>query len=755
MRTATILRRLDVGSDVAETDDRLAQSFVDTSDFADIVGDRCDVILGVKGTGKSAMFRRLSDETVELPALARTDIVPAFNTQGSVIFRKLARATTAAPSERELALLWYAYLCAVLGNHLVSTYGDTLNASVLRDVLSRYGLLVPDADTGGLFERVLLHASALLSNTTIEGDFTLSAGPASAKLRASTSPNDRAAGHFLLHEDFDHLFHECERLLELLGRRCWVIFDRLDEAFHDTPDLEREALRGLLRTKIDLNAYGPRVGVKIFLRSDVLDRISQESGFVNATHLRQLHLRWDEPLLQALIAYRLAYDPTTRRHLGLRERDLHSEKGHKRICRRLFPQQIDGLPYMAWVREVTTDATELPNPRNVITLLQLARRRQLRADERVRRNYDPKYPLIRLETWRVAARDLSETRLNDTILAEAADLRPLVDRLQRRVYLYSRAQLAHVLELPVEGDAFRINVGRLKYYGLLKEDLAGSYEVPRLYRPALRLLQARLKTRSVATVLPGGAEKLERVAKDMVARVDQTGTAETTGWLDERQRRFFHEEVAALSENVSTESGPDRGDGRKRVTVVRNVVDKQGPNGFRDRPQQEDDDDLVGDETMAELHGYFEQASASIRVHGNRWFVTPPLLHYEANILAALAREQSSPANSFVRVVGLLCVSSTERSCVFMKDVPFARMDQQEEFCQSERGRRFLRSMIDDCVAVVRTRRVRMEVRPMSDRMIGQAAAELAGRTDVDFRLMGATGSYRVAISPVLDSSHE
>ena len=743
MRTSTILRRLDVGSDVAETDDRLSQSFVETSDFHDLVGDRCDVVLGVKGTGKSAMFRRLADADIAIPGLEDTDILPAFNTHGSVIFRQLVRATTATPSERELALLWYAYLCAVLGNHLVGTYGDTLNAQPLADTLSRYGLLTGDRDPSRLFDRVLRQARAVLANTTVEGQFEISAGPTSATLKATAPPREPTTPTPLLQEDFDTLFSQCHRLLEALGRRCWIVFDRLDEAFYDTPELERDALRALLRTKIDLNAYGARVGIKVFLRSDVLDRVSQETGFVNATHLRQVHLRWDRELLRALIAYRVASNPITRRQLAVRERDLHSEQGHRRICRRLFPDRIDGLRYLDWVIDVTTDASGLPNPRNVITLIQLARRRQLRTDERLRRDYDVRQPLIRVETWRVAARDLSEKRLEDTVLAEAVELRRLAERLRRRAYLYTRAQLAHVLDLSSDDDAFRSAVERLKYHGLLREGTAGSYEIPRLYRPALNLHQARLKTRTAGRLPAATAAGLERMAKDAVARVLNTGMPETTGWLDERQRRFVHEEVAALTDLVVTESGSDRGDGRKQITLVPHVpVHSPGDDSH------DSDEDLIGDETLAELYGYFEQASESIRVHGNRWFVTPPLVAYEANILAALAREHSSEANSFIRVVGLLAVGSNERACVFMKDLPFVELQEQGDFCESERGRRFLKNMVDDCVSVVREKQIRMEVRPMTDRMIGFVAAQLVDRRDVSFRLTGSHGKYRVAIDP-------
>jgi hypothetical protein len=84
-----LLQVADFGDDVAEFDDHLSLYFVETSGFLDIVNDRADLILGEKGSGKSAIFRHLADPQAEVPCLDNVDIIPAFNVQGSVIFRRL------------------------------------------------------------------------------------------------------------------------------------------------------------------------------------------------------------------------------------------------------------------------------------------------------------------------------------------------------------------------------------------------------------------------------------------------------------------------------------------------------------------------------------------------------------------------------------------------------------------------------------------------------------------------------------------
>jgi hypothetical protein len=52
-----LLRTLDLGSSVAESDTRLEAARIETSAFTDLLADRIDLVPGTKGSGKSALFR--------------------------------------------------------------------------------------------------------------------------------------------------------------------------------------------------------------------------------------------------------------------------------------------------------------------------------------------------------------------------------------------------------------------------------------------------------------------------------------------------------------------------------------------------------------------------------------------------------------------------------------------------------------------------------------------------------------------------
>ena len=84
MDRAVVLADIDFGSDVAEHDEGLRHYFLPTRTFTDIVKDRHDLILGPKGTGKSAIYRILC-------GAIRNTRTHRYNHSASLRNRELAR----------------------------------------------------------------------------------------------------------------------------------------------------------------------------------------------------------------------------------------------------------------------------------------------------------------------------------------------------------------------------------------------------------------------------------------------------------------------------------------------------------------------------------------------------------------------------------------------------------------------------------------------------------------------------------------
>ena len=80
-------------------------------------------------------------------------------------------------------------------------------------------------------------------------------------------------------------------LLRQLTPQVWVLLDRLDVAFIESHELEKNALRALFRVYRDVGAL-ERITLKIFLRSDIWRRIV-EGGFREASHITRVAiLEW-------------------------------------------------------------------------------------------------------------------------------------------------------------------------------------------------------------------------------------------------------------------------------------------------------------------------------------------------------------------------------------------------------------------------------------------------------------------------------
>ena len=494
MKVRPILQQTRFGSDAAENDDELTKYFVETSSFADIVADQADLILGPKGSGKSAIFRVLANPDVVISQLNDNDIVPAFNVQGAPLFQKLLEDAPDA-SETQLRAAWWTYILGLVGNHLIDTYGPGSSepAERLRATLEAFGLRRSEDRPRSLWKVVV---DGLRRLVRLEGGLTFN---------EQGFPLISGAADFQpeLEEDTDHRqtvsFEELLTLeiavLDELQRRVWVVFDRLDEAFIGNPDVERGALRGLLRAHLDISSFGPRLRTKLFLRTDIFDRITEKEAFVNLTHIRTLRISWDDATLEDLVARRALESQHFREAFGLEASKTTSPKQRKEVLRALFPEQVDvgsNKPEaFSWVLRRMTDGTGQRNPRNVITFLRAGRERELQICDREDPDTSDRNhagALLSRPALRDAWPDVSRARLEDTLFAEFAPLRIWIEKFRGVKATHDRETLTQILELPPNSAEFDEIVSSLVYAGFLAEQPA-RYSVPFLYRPALDVTQ--------------------------------------------------------------------------------------------------------------------------------------------------------------------------------------------------------------------------------------------------------------------------
>lgn len=488
MLVKELLNEMDLGNSVAEFDQDLQSYFVETQSFRALVSGDVDIIAGDKGTGKTALFRVLRERYREIPALANIEIIPAFNPAGNPVFQRLGQMDPL--TEGQYATIWKSYFLSLVGNWLLAIVGgpDSDNLRRLDEMLTKLGIRSADDSPQTIFSKLLNQVRRLLSPQAVEVGITVTEAGlpiftpriefGDALEQAQAAPAD-----VIQHEEALGVLNAC---LADLGLSVWIVLDRIDEAFQGYPNVERPALRALLRTYLDLLEFD-YVKLKLFVRKDLFRKVVQ-GGFVNLTHVnaKRLDIVWDEDDLKALLCNRIRRDPQFLQMIGT------NEKGDDEVFSLIFPGQVDvgarKPTTWAWMMSRIRDGNGIRPPRNLVDLAKKAQQTQQRAEDRVPRQYVQGEPLIEADALRKALQRLSEDRVNDTLLAEAADLAPRVERFRDGKAEHNISTLARVLGVD-EAEA-KTEAKPLIEMGFL-EETGETLKVPMLYRDGLNITQGK------------------------------------------------------------------------------------------------------------------------------------------------------------------------------------------------------------------------------------------------------------------------
>lgn len=478
-----VLQDLDLGSSVAEHDDLLAQHFVETSTFRQVVEGRVDIIAGDKGTGKTAIFRILHERYTSYPELGDVEVVPAFNPAGAPIFQRLLETETL--SEDQYTGVWKAYFVSLAGNWILNFFGEHLTEDMkeLDRVLVQADLRSADETPQTIFSKIFYRLRRLIPRIkSIEGTASSSQdGIPILGAKVELGQGEEADSQNIRPDDALRLL---QKILADSEVKLWLVVDRLDEAFQGHPTLERPALRALLRTYLDMLEFD-NVRLKLFVRRDLFARIIV-GGFVNLTHInaRRVDITWDDEDLMDLLTRRL------RSHDAFIDALEASGLDDQALFHLVFPDQVDPgtrkPDTWTWMLGRIRDANAVKPPRNLIDLVLKARAQQLKREEREPRNYQSSEErLITSDSLKRGLQALSDERVQDTLLAEAGDDAELIELFRNGKAEHNFETLSELLQTDVES---KIEV--LKTVGFL-EPVGHNYKVPMLYRGGLNITQGK------------------------------------------------------------------------------------------------------------------------------------------------------------------------------------------------------------------------------------------------------------------------
>lgn len=485
-----VVQSISMGSRVAEDEAKeLATYFVETENWRKVYEGEADVIFAPKGGGKSAIYSMLMSRESEFFDRGIL-LATAENPKGDTAFAEVDKEPPT--SEAEFIGLWKIYFLSIIAQTLSDYDVKNSPAERLLARLEEAGLLLPSqAPRRQLVRRAMDFVKSFFRPpASIEAKMTVDPGSGVPivvpKITfVEPTPEQRQAGTLYV----DELFDIAEEAMAQAGYTVWILLDRLDIAFADSPELESNALRGLFRVYRDLQTRS-NVNLKIFLRSDIWEAITR-AGFREASHItRDLRIEWNENTLLRLSVQRLLRSDDLRSHYDVDQDEVLSDVGKQRaFFYRVFPPQVDqGSKKPAtvdWCLSRTKDGTGHNAPRELIHLLTETRNTQLTRFETGQAAPEGEAVFDR-QAFKEALPAVSKVRLTQTLYAEHPTLRPYIENLEGQKTRQSAASLAAMWGIP-EVEAAQV-AEELVAIGLFEPRLS-DYWVPFMYRPALEMVQ--------------------------------------------------------------------------------------------------------------------------------------------------------------------------------------------------------------------------------------------------------------------------
>ncbi len=482
------IRNLTFGNQIAEEErSELKEYFVKTQAWERIYQGEIDLIYGPKGSGKSALYVLIQDHQDELFD-RNILLVAAENPQGSPAFRDL---TSSPPtSEREFISIWKLYFLTLIARTLNDFGISNADQSSLASILSDNHLLPEKRTTlGSILASVRRYVSKYLNPSEVQGDL---------EVDSLTGTPKRFSGKIVFEEpniaeqkqgflSVDEMLKLASSALRYASFDVWITVDRLDVAFDESSELEKNALRALFKAYRDLRNH-EEIKIKIFLRTDIWKRITQD-GFREATHIsRDIHLNWNKASLSNLIVRRLLNNPSVVRLYSVNPQlILTSTDAQSDFLARVLPEQVElgekQSTTMDWLLKRTADGTNQAQPRDIILFLNsLGKEQNLRLERG-----DPVPPgewLFERSAFKEALPALSEYRVTKVLFAEYPQLRSNIEAMREQKTEHNASSLSRIWGV-TQDQAVAI-ARQLRDIGFFEErspQVGATYWVPFVYRP--------------------------------------------------------------------------------------------------------------------------------------------------------------------------------------------------------------------------------------------------------------------------------
>lgn len=456
-----LLRDLNFGSASAEKD-KLEDWFIETDAYRRIKNGDIDFILGLKGSGKSSIFKMLPNEQTE-----DLLIVQANNLQGPTEYEALVPISS-EDTLNSFKNLWKIYSAILIGQAVLNKFGEHYSEDErLRKM--RVELQGIDVVEKGKLAEFWSYLKERAPQIRISAEWL------SFEWQSQTKK----------FRFFDFLRWTNEFLSDR-GVKCWILFDRLDEFFNQDEQKRKLALEALLFSYSDMGALD-HIGVKIFLRTDIYDtlRFENKDHFSSST----VRITWGMDDLLKLISKRLAQNQDLLyQATGVGGPVDITPKVAENVFYTVFEDTVERgsrqSKTLPWVYKRILNGQNIATPRDMIVFCIEAKNLQAEYGHIVKPNR-----LISGRAVKSAFPRFSEQKLTDYLYAVFPETKPFVEKLKGADRpKFSIGQLKLMFQ---NGEDALVKIRKLYEVGVLGKigerpvESTDFFEVPLMYRQAL------------------------------------------------------------------------------------------------------------------------------------------------------------------------------------------------------------------------------------------------------------------------------
>ncbi|MGD1214520.1 MAG: hypothetical protein ABR861_05985 [Terriglobales bacterium] len=502
---STLLHGLNLGSSVAESDTLLEAARIETSAFSDLLSDRVDLIPGTKGSGKSALFRIFVDFLPEL-LLRERKVVVAHGIQapGDPVFHAFTDRFSQL-SEEEFVSFWCIYLVSLAHEQFIkgARYRQFLEGAgteIQKFRVACANARIPEIQARKSLKDILEWSLHVLISWRPKlkyhppdesGEWELDLF--GSRTLGHSQKTDETPEHSLP-KYVNDIKEGLEAVLDASQLSLWLMVDRLDEIFPRRSDVERTALRALLRAMRYFASASIRV--KVFLRDDMLEQVvATDAGFTALTHVtvRQADtLRWAQDQILAMVVKRFVANDSLATYLEIDRNRLDASASYRAQCfNKIFPATVfrgsRQSPTIRWIWNRCADGRGVVTPRDVLDLLIRAVQRQ--QDICTAEPEGSSDRIIGAAAIVYGFEELSKRKRQTYLQAEFPHLWKDIEKFSGGKTDYDSTKLQSLL-----GAEWRGIVANLVAIGFLSKGAKVGEEVfaiPFLYRPGMNVTQGK------------------------------------------------------------------------------------------------------------------------------------------------------------------------------------------------------------------------------------------------------------------------